>query len=241
MLMTQTQATESPTSTAVQSWTCDDIIQSQIAFSGWENIKQTIAGYDAMFAEAATKADAGEPAIVYTGHQARTSRNSVQATTCFGSVNDVIDDSNPLGAEGGEGYDQGLAPHQSVQISAQVPRTACASSDGSLLTFRCLRTTIGEANPAAAKLLELFKMSVIDVSLMNVEMAEGTAVLDLAQGWIDDNRAQVDEWLEAARQHLIVQTDEWFGRPFGAGNSRLRGNNSKSSDCQAMEHLTGCS
>ena len=42
-------------------------------------------------------------------------------------------------------------------------------------------------------------MSVIDVSLMNVEMGEGAAVLDLAQGWIEDNRAQVDEWLEAAR------------------------------------------
>jgi glycine betaine/proline transport system substrate-binding protein len=56
-----------------------------------------------------------------------------------------------------------------------------------------------EANPAAAKLLDLFQMSVIDVSLMNVEMADGTAVLDLAQSWIVDNRAEVDEWLEAAR------------------------------------------
>jgi ABC-type proline/glycine betaine transport system substrate-binding protein len=30
-------------------------------------------------------------------------------------------------------------------------------------------------------------------------MADGTAVLDLAQSWIVDNRAEVDEWLEAAR------------------------------------------
>ena len=35
-----------------ESWTCDNIITSQIAFSGWHNIAQTIAGYDAMFAQA---------------------------------------------------------------------------------------------------------------------------------------------------------------------------------------------
>jgi len=56
-----------------------------------------------------------------------------------------------------------------------------------------------EANPAAATLLELFQMSVLDVSLMNVEMGEGTAVLELAQQWIEDNRDLVDEWLAAAR------------------------------------------
>ena len=63
-------------------------------------------------------------------------------------------------------------------------------------------------------------MSVIDVSLMSVEVAEGTAVLDLAQGWID-NRAQVDGGSRPLAQHLIAQTDEWFGRPFGAGRLRL--------------------
>ena len=48
------------------SWTCGNIIDSQIAFSGWENIAQVKADYDAMFVEAVAKADAGEPAVVYT-------------------------------------------------------------------------------------------------------------------------------------------------------------------------------
>ena len=43
-----------------ESWTCDDITTSIIAFSGWENIEQVIAGYDAMMAEAVIKADAVE-------------------------------------------------------------------------------------------------------------------------------------------------------------------------------------
>jgi len=184
-----------------ESWTCDDIIQSQIAFSGWENIKQTIAGYDAMFAEAVTKADAGEPAIVYTWTpsayitQLRPGDNVVWL-----EVDNVIDDSNPLGVEGGEGHNQ-------LPGTASIGEDQCPGSEGGVCQLGWVAADIQvsanndwlAANPAAAALLELFKMSVIDVSLMNVEMAEGTAVLDLAQGWIADNRAQVDEWLDAAR------------------------------------------
>ncbi|MDH3664678.1 MAG: hypothetical protein OEU92_32460, partial [Alphaproteobacteria bacterium] len=34
-----------------EDWTCDDIFSSNIAFAGWDNIEQTQAGYDAMFAK----------------------------------------------------------------------------------------------------------------------------------------------------------------------------------------------
>ena len=184
-----------------ESWTCDDIIQNQIAVSGWENIKQTIAGYDAMFAEAVTKADAGEPAIVYTWTpSAYITQLRPGDNVLWLSVNDVIDDSNPTGVEGGEGHDQRPG-------TASIGEDQCPGSEGGVCQLGWVAADIQasanndwlEANPAAAKLLELFQMSVIDVSLMKVEMAEGTAVLDLAQGWIEDNRAQVDEWLEAAR------------------------------------------
>ncbi|MDH3498717.1 MAG: hypothetical protein OEM97_01215, partial [Acidimicrobiia bacterium] len=53
-----------------ESWTCDNIILSQIAFGNgsepWTNIQETIAGYDAMVAEAVAKANRGEPMIIYT-------------------------------------------------------------------------------------------------------------------------------------------------------------------------------
>ncbi len=184
-----------------ESWTCDDIIQSQIAFSGWENIKQTIAGYDAMFAEAVTKADAGEPAIVYTWTpSAYITQLRPGDNVLWLEVDNVIDDSNPLGVEGGEGHNQ-------LPGTASIGEDQCPGSEGGVCQLGWVAADIQvsanndwlAANPAAAALLELFKMSVIDVSLMNVEMAEGTAVLDLAQGWIADNRAQVDEWLDAAR------------------------------------------
>ena len=184
-----------------ESWTCDDIIQSQIAFSGWENIKQTIAGYDAMFAEAVTKADAGEPAIVYTWTpSAYITQLRPGDNVLWLEVNDVVDDSNPTGAEGGEAHDQRPG-------TASIGEDQCPGSEDGVCQLGWVAADIQvsanndwlESNPAAAKLLELFQMSVLDVSLMNVEMGEGTAVLELAQQWIEDNRDLVDEWLAAAR------------------------------------------
>ncbi len=69
-----------------ESYTCDDIITNQILFSGWDNIDQTIAGYDAMFAEAVAKVDAGEPMVITPGHRVHTSLSYVPATTFIGSV-----------------------------------------------------------------------------------------------------------------------------------------------------------
>ena len=90
-----------------ESWTCDNIIDSQIAFSNWTNIAQVKAGYDAMFAEATVKANAGEPMVIYTWTpssyitELRPGDNVVWL-----AVEDVLDDSNPTGVVGGERYDQ---------------------------------------------------------------------------------------------------------------------------------------
>ncbi|MGA1346307.1 MAG: glycine betaine ABC transporter substrate-binding protein [Ilumatobacteraceae bacterium] len=184
-----------------ESYTCDDIIQSQIAFSGWENIQQVIAGYDAMFAEAVTKADAGEPAIIYTWTpsayitQLRPGDNVVWLT-----VDSVIDDSNPLGVEGGE-------QHNQLPGTATIGAEQCPGSVDGVCQLGWVAADIQAtansgwlaANPAAEALLEQFQMDVIDVSLMNVEMADGADVEQLAADWIAENRALVDGWLDAAR------------------------------------------
>ena len=184
-----------------ESYTCDDIIQSQIAFSGWDNIQQVIAGYDAMFAEAASKVNAGEPAIIYTWTpsayitQLRPGDNVVWLT-----VDAVIDDSNPLGVDGGASYDQRPG-------TASIGTEQCPGSDGTTCQLGWVAADIQAtanaewlaANPAAAALLELFTMNVIDVSLMNVDMGEGADVEELAATWIAENRDLVDGWLDAAR------------------------------------------
>jgi len=183
-----------------ESWTCDDIIESQIAFSGWENIQQTIAGYDAMFAEAAQKADAGEPAIAYTWTpsayitQMRPGDNALWLT-----VEEVIDDSNPTGREGGEGYDQRPG-------TASIGTDKCPGSVDGVCTMGWVAADIQAAanndflaaNPAVEKMLELFAMDVVEVSLMNVEMGDGADVQELAAQWIEDNRDLVDSWIAEA-------------------------------------------
>ena len=55
------------------------------------------------------------------------------------------------------------------------------------------------ANPAAEALIAAVKLSVIEVSLANVDQDEGARPGDLATDWIDNNRATVDAWLDAAR------------------------------------------
>ncbi|MBL6630610.1 MAG: hypothetical protein ISP33_07875 [Ilumatobacteraceae bacterium] len=180
-----------------ESYTCDDIIQSQIAFSGWENIQQTIAGYDAMFAEASTKADAGEPAIIYTWTpSAYITQMRPGDNVLWLSVEDVIDDSNPLGVEGGAEYNQlpGTASIGTDQCPGSVDGTCTLGWVAADITATANNDFLA-ANPAVAAVLEAFQMNVIDVSLMNVEMADGAAVEELAAQWIDDNRALVDEWI----------------------------------------------
>ena len=115
-----------------ESWTCDNIITSQIAFSGWENIQQTIAGYDAQVAEAIAKADAGEPMIIYTWTPSAYITNLIPGdNVVWLGVDEVLDDSNPLGEEGGEAYSQlpGTASIGEEQCPS-LPAPAPASSVG---------------------------------------------------------------------------------------------------------------
>ena len=60
-----------------------------------------------------------------------------------------------------------------------------------------------EANPAAAKLFEVAKIPVNDVSAQALEVSKGAntdeAIWALADKWIVDNRATFDGWLTEAR------------------------------------------
>ncbi len=153
-----------------------------------------------MVAEAVTKADAGEPAIIYTWTpSAYITQLRPGDNVLWLEVNDVIDDSNPTGVEGGEEHDQRPG-------SATIGPESCPGSDGTCQLGwiaadiqATANTDWLEANPAAAKLLELFQMDVVEVSLLNVEMDAGTPVEDLAAQWIEQNRATVDGWLAEAR------------------------------------------
>ena len=115
------------------------------------------------------------------------------------TVDEVIDDSNPTGREGGESYDQRPG-------TAGIGTDNCPGSVDGVCQMGWIAADIRAAanndflaaNPAVEKMLELFQMDVVEVSLMNVEMADGADVLDLAAQWIEDNRDLVDSWIAEA-------------------------------------------
>ena len=185
-----------------ESWTCDDIIQSQIAFSGWDNIDQVLAGYDAMFAEAVAKANDGAPMVAYTWTpssyiaQLRPGDNVVWL-----GVDDILDDSNPLGREGGEGWDQspGTAALSAESCPDAAERGTCQLGFAAADILVTARNDLLDNHPAAAALLELVELNVVDVSLQVVAQEGGAAPADLATQWIADNQNQVNSWLAIAR------------------------------------------
>lgn len=188
-----------------ESWTCDNIILNQIAFSGWDNIQETIAGYDAMIAEATAKADAGEPMVIYTWTPSAYITKLIPGQNVYWlAVNEVVDDSNPTGQDGGESHDQ--RPGTANIGADQCPAAATADTCQLGWIAADIQVTANNdflaANPAAAKLLELVKLPIIDVSLANVEQDGGRDTNDdiaaLASEWIERNRELVDGWLHEA-------------------------------------------
>jgi glycine betaine/proline transport system substrate-binding protein len=92
---------------------CDNIMNSMIAFSGWDKIEQDIGNYDAMFASALEDVNRGQSMILYMWAPTTYSEQMVPGqNVVWLSVELVLDDSNPLGEDGGESYDQrpGTAP-----------------------------------------------------------------------------------------------------------------------------------
>ncbi len=191
-----------------ESWACDNVIDSQIAFSGWDNIEQVqaIAGYDALFAESSAKVNAGEPAVVYT-YAPSSYLNQLRPgdNVYWLAVEDVIDDSNPTCIRGGREHDQ--RPGQASLGPDKCP--AAAESGVCQLGWRVndilvtANTEFLAANPAARALWEAVVLSPLEVTLAIVqqELGGGTEaeIAQLAADWIADNRDTVNGWLASAR------------------------------------------
>ena len=90
-----------------EHWTCDDIIENQIAFSGWDNIVQVMGDYDTHFAQALEMANNGVPMVVYTWTPSRYITLLRPGDNVYWmGVERILDDSNPTGAQFGHEHDQ---------------------------------------------------------------------------------------------------------------------------------------
>ena len=184
-----------------EAWTCDDIIESQIAFSNLDNIKQILAGYEAMFAEAISKIDDGEPALVHGWSPSPYIIELLPGDKVMWiGVVDVIDDSNPLGRSGGEGWDQ--RPGQ-ADISADtclyiVDNGLCQTGFKPADIVVTARNDLLENHPAAKRLFEVATIEPIAVAQMTIRVRNKEDPEDLAAEWIADNSELVDSWIAEA-------------------------------------------
>ena len=184
-----------------ESWTCDDVISSQIAFSGWENINQIIAGYEAMVAEANARIADGEPVVVYTWTPSPyiVSLRPGDNVMWLG-VEEVLDDSNPLGRDGGEGWTQ--APGQ-VALGSDtclyiIDNGNCQLGWNPADITVTARNDLLENHPAARKLFEVVVLNPVDVSIQLLAQENGESAEDLATQWLVDNRDLADSWIAEA-------------------------------------------
>ncbi|MEM7095915.1 MAG: glycine betaine ABC transporter substrate-binding protein [Actinomycetota bacterium] len=194
-----------------EDWTCDDIMASQIVFAGWDNMEQIQAGYDAMFAEFLDLAQDGEPAVMYTW-----TPTSYLAQAIPGEVtmwlshpeSDVLDDSNPLGKEGGEEYAQRRDGGE-IGYTGLSADTCLQGPDGCQVGWLAADIEVTanrewlEDNPAAEALFQAFKPPLIDLAIAGVDLANSDGaqrdVEAIAAGWVAENRLLVDGWLDTAR------------------------------------------
>ena len=186
-----------------QTWTCDDIIDSIIARSGWTRIRQVTAGYDAMHAEAAGQAARGEPMVAYTWTPSSYVTFLVPGeNVVWLAVERVLDDSNPLGRPRGADWDQrpGTASVDPAACPDATERGICQLGWMASDIRVAARDSFLEANPAARRLFEVVKLDLYDVSDQIRSQVLGQSPADLAARWIEINRSQVDTWLATARE-----------------------------------------
>ena len=187
-----------------ESWTCDDIIENQIAFGNgtepWDNMEETKAGYDGLFAEMVNRVNAGEPGILYTWSPASYLTVLVPGVNVLWlSVEAVLDGSNPLGKEGGENHqqEQGFTDF-GPDMCTQPCQLGWSAADIQV----SMRTDRLDENPFLRNLFPLIKPSILDISFLQVDQTDGDGsqahVAELATGWMTENADVVAGWIAEA-------------------------------------------
>ena len=115
----------------------------------------------------------------------------------------VLDDSNPANQDGGEKHDQ-----RPGIVAIGTDQCPAATDAGCQLGWIpadiavTANTDFLDANPAAARLLTVMNLPIVDVSLAQVEQSAGKDseedINTMAAEWIAGNRDSVDGWIEEA-------------------------------------------
>ena len=185
-----------------EDWTCDDTQEQMIAFAGWDNLVQTKAGYDALFAEFVNRVRAGDPGVMYTWTPSSYVVEMVPGVDVYWlsiEEDSVLDDSNPLGMSGGESQSQGDGFRDAPADTCTQP---CQLGWEAADIQVSARSDVLAGDPYLHNLLVQIRPSILDISILQVEQTNGDGseahVQELAAGWMADNADIVAGWREAA-------------------------------------------
>ena len=187
-----------------ESWTCDDIIENQIAWGNgdeaWDNLEETKAGYEGLFAEMVNRVNNDEPGILFTWSPASYLTVLVPGVDVLWlSVEAVLGTQNPLGKTGGENHQQGEG---FTAFGANRCTQPCQLGWEAADIQVTMRTDRLDENPYLRKLFPLIRPSILDISFLQVDQTDGYGsqahVVELASRWMTVNRATVTGWLAAA-------------------------------------------
>ncbi|WP_419844875.1 BMP family ABC transporter substrate-binding protein [Candidatus Poriferisocius sp.] len=184
----------------IEGWGCYVALAETIELAGYGGkVEQLEAGgYDAVIAEAVSRAESGTPFIAYTW-------------TPSGYVTQLIPGVNAmwLAHEADKVHDGSTDnPGFAVDAPASLGTDVCTNDPCWLFRNSAdIKVTANNdfltANPSAARLFEVVQISVVDVALQNVLYDGGENTTDdvnrHASDWIADNRDTVDGWLADAR------------------------------------------
>ena len=167
-------------------WGCEKVIEHHLdAYGLRANITHKQGSYAAIIADTIARQKQGEPIFYYTWTPYWVSGVLVPGK-------DVVWLQVPFSALPGERKDVNTALPDGANYGFQANNQRIVAN-----------RAFAEANPAAAKLFEVMKLSANDISAQNLRMRDGeNKPADIARhvtGWIKANRATYDGWLDAAR------------------------------------------
>ena len=177
-------------------WGCEVVIEHHLdAYDLRDHVSDIKADYSASFADALAAYRNGDPVFYYTWTPNFTVFQMVPGEdSVWINVPEIIPN------EAQEGFEEFMVLEgiegavSDPLIPGFIPNDIQSVANNAFL----------EANPAAATILELVEISVLDISEMTTRMVvdgEDSAedVARMAAEWIEANRASVDAWLDAAR------------------------------------------
>ena len=172
-----------------EGWGCRAVIDATITLNGWgDSVEQTSADWNDLWAADRAHLEAGEPVLLYMWTPTAyiitltPGRNAYWLSFPKASLDQAT-----------------AAPVPATQCPGQPCLMGFAPADISVVA----NNDFLAANPAAAKIFELFTIDVLDVAPQSLRYEEGenteADVTKHAAEWLADNRDRVDSWLATAR------------------------------------------